>query len=80
MDKRFFGPVTPFVTVAASAVSLLAYTLLWAPGLVLDILLFLAGAIGMYAHGKTRHICTGVAIGTLFVLGGLAIAFFVVMD
>ncbi|MFC8312976.1 MULTISPECIES: hypothetical protein [unclassified Gordonia (in: high G+C Gram-positive bacteria)] len=74
MDTRFFGPVTPFATIAASATSLLAYALLWGLGLVLGVLLFLFSAVGTYAHGITRQVCTGIAIGTLVVLGGFAIA------
>lgn len=43
-------------------------------GLVLGVLLFLFSAVGTYAHGITRQVCTGIAIGTLVVLGGFAIA------
>ena len=72
MDTRFFGPVTPFATIAASATSLVAYALLWGLGLIFVVLLFLFGAVGTYAHGITRQqVCTGIAIGAMVVLGGL---------
>ncbi|MCR5979710.1 hypothetical protein GDN83_18530 [Gordonia jinghuaiqii] len=77
MDTRFFGPATPFVTVAASALSLLAFAFFWGPGLVFGVLLFLTGAVGMYAHGRTRHVCTGIATGSFVVLAGLGVAFIV---
>ncbi|MET4165607.1 MULTISPECIES: hypothetical protein [Gordonia] len=74
MDTRFFGPVTPFATIAASATSLLAYALLWGLGLLIGAFIFVCSAIGTCAHGTTRQVCTGVAIGTMVVLGGFAIA------
>ena len=43
--------------------------------MVFGVLLFLTGAVGMYAHGRTRHVCTGIAMGALVVLAGFAIAF-----
>ncbi|MHC3003795.1 hypothetical protein [Gordonia metallireducens] len=73
MDKRFFGPATPFVAIAALAVSMLAYALLRGLGLVLVVLLLVIGIVGTVAHGRTRQVCTGIATGALVFLAGFAI-------
>ncbi|TYQ11987.1 UNVERIFIED_ORG: hypothetical protein L601_001200000280 [Gordonia westfalica J30] len=74
MDKRFLGPATPFAAIAALAVSILAYALLWGLGLVFVVLLLVIGAVGTVAHGRTRQVSTGIATGTLVFVVGFAVA------
>ncbi|AFR50511.1 hypothetical protein [Gordonia sp. KTR9] len=72
VDPRYFGRRTPFVAIAAVALSFVAYALLWGLGVMLALLALLGGALCMLFPGPARQTGTGVVVGIIVFVAGFA--------
>lgn len=80
VDKRFFGPETPFATMLAAAVCLLAVFYLWLVGMIVVLLGSGLAASTMTVGGRTRRIACGIVLGAGGVVAAAVIAVIFAVD
>ncbi|ACY22151.1 hypothetical protein Gbro_2943 [Gordonia bronchialis DSM 43247] len=80
VDKRFFGPATPFAAIVASVVALYAFSLFLLWGLIIDAVVVIAAGLAMLVSADSRPIATGIACGFLTVTIGFGAVFVVPID
>ena len=71
--NRFFGPITPYICVAAITLALIAVNYLWVIGILLNIVFVFVGIALMANRGVARQVGTGITVAYLTFVAALGI-------